>query len=193
MDLVSFARMSHVLEQTKQQQVRALGRLGWAASRIAAAVHADRAILPGSRPRKRTSSRSTMKRGVQVVNERAVHLLVEIRIEGLERALGITEARELVPALEQTVLAPAEFVGTIADMRSRGARSALVGAAFPRRRPCQRSAVAGAPDRVQRDSLGVSCAIDDIAIEGELPNERIDLLERQRHRRPAFEIAAEER
>ena len=37
MDLVSFARMSNVLEQTKQQQVLALGRLGWPVSRIAAA------------------------------------------------------------------------------------------------------------------------------------------------------------
>src|SRR5262249_56185405 len=33
---------------------------------------------------------------------------------------------------------------------------------------------------------------DEIAIEGEPPNEGIDLLERQRRRRPAFEIAAEE-
>ena len=47
MDLVSFARMSNVLEQTKQQQVLALGRLGWPASRIAAAVHVDRATVTG--------------------------------------------------------------------------------------------------------------------------------------------------
>ena len=46
-DLVSFARMSNVLEQTKQQQVLALGRLGWPASRIAAAVHVDRATVTG--------------------------------------------------------------------------------------------------------------------------------------------------
>jgi len=42
---VSFARMSHVLEQTKQQQVLALGQLGWAASRIATAVQVDRATV----------------------------------------------------------------------------------------------------------------------------------------------------
>jgi transposase len=47
MDLVSFARMSNVLEQTKQQQVFALGRLGWPASRIAAAVQVDRATVTG--------------------------------------------------------------------------------------------------------------------------------------------------
>src|SRR5579862_8209161 len=47
MDLVSFARMSNVLEQTKQQQVLALGRLGWPASRIAAAAHVDRATVTG--------------------------------------------------------------------------------------------------------------------------------------------------
>jgi transposase len=37
--------MSHVLEQTKQQQVLALGQLGWPVSRIAAAVHVDRATV----------------------------------------------------------------------------------------------------------------------------------------------------
>ena len=42
---MSFVRMSYVLEQTKQQQVLALGQLGWAVSRIAAAVHVDRATV----------------------------------------------------------------------------------------------------------------------------------------------------
>lgn len=44
-DLVSFARMSYVLEQTKQQQVLALGHLGWPVSRIAAAAQVDRATV----------------------------------------------------------------------------------------------------------------------------------------------------
>lgn len=44
-DLVSFVRMSYVLEQTKQQQVLALGRLGWPVSRIAAATQVDRATV----------------------------------------------------------------------------------------------------------------------------------------------------
>src|SRR5215217_8404362 len=47
MDLVSFARMSNVLEQTKQQQVLALGQLGWPVSRIAAAVQVGRATVTG--------------------------------------------------------------------------------------------------------------------------------------------------
>jgi transposase len=42
---MSFARMSYVLEQTKQQQVLALAQLGWTVSRIAAAVHVDRATV----------------------------------------------------------------------------------------------------------------------------------------------------
>ena len=42
---MSFARMSYVLEQTKQQQVLALGQLGWTVSRIAAAVRVDRATV----------------------------------------------------------------------------------------------------------------------------------------------------
>ena len=45
MDVMSFARMSYVLEQTKQQQVLALAQLGWTVSRIAAAVHVDRATV----------------------------------------------------------------------------------------------------------------------------------------------------
>ena len=42
---MSFARMSYVLEQSKQQQVLALGHLGWTVSRIAATVHVDRATF----------------------------------------------------------------------------------------------------------------------------------------------------
>jgi transposase len=45
MDVMSFARMSYVLEQTKQQQVLALAQLGWPVSRIAAAAHVDRATV----------------------------------------------------------------------------------------------------------------------------------------------------
>ena len=47
----------------------------------------------------------------ELVDERAIHLLVEIKIKGVERALRVTEARELVPALEEAILAPTEFVG----------------------------------------------------------------------------------
>ena len=42
---MSFACMSYVLEQTKQQQVLALAQLGWPVSRIAAAAHVDRATV----------------------------------------------------------------------------------------------------------------------------------------------------
>lgn len=45
MDVMSFACMSYVLEQTKQQQVLALAQLGWTVSRIAAAVRVDRATV----------------------------------------------------------------------------------------------------------------------------------------------------
>ena len=49
-------------------------------------------------------------RGGELVDQRAIHLLVEIEIEGVERAIGIAEAGELVPALEQSVLPAPEFV-----------------------------------------------------------------------------------
>jgi len=47
----------------------------------------------------------------EFVDECAIHLLVEIKVKGVERALRVPEARELVPALEETVLAATEFVG----------------------------------------------------------------------------------
>src|SRR5207247_11424812 len=46
----------------------------------------------------------------ELVDERAIHLLVEIKVKGVERALGVAKAREFVAALEQAVLPPAEFV-----------------------------------------------------------------------------------
>ena len=49
--------------------------------------------------------------GGELVDERAVHLLVEVKIKGVEPALRVTEARELVPAFEEPILTPAEFVG----------------------------------------------------------------------------------
>ena len=50
-------------------------------------------------------------RGGELVDERPIHLLVEIKVKGVERALGITKARELVAAFEQAILPAAEFVG----------------------------------------------------------------------------------
>ena len=49
--------------------------------------------------------------GGELVDQRAIHLLVEIEIEGVERAIRITEARLFVPALEQPVLPAQELVG----------------------------------------------------------------------------------
>lgn len=41
----------------------------------------------------------------ELVDERAIHFLVEIEVEAIERAVGITEAGLFVPALEEAVLA----------------------------------------------------------------------------------------
>jgi hypothetical protein len=49
-------------------------------------------------------------RGGELVDKRPIHLLVEIKVKGVERALRVAEARKLVPALEQPVLPSAEFV-----------------------------------------------------------------------------------
>ena len=60
-------------------------------------------------------------------------------------------------------------------------------------RPCRRAGACGA--RVEFDEIHerVSCLlIDEVAIERELPDERIDLPERERRRGPALEIPAQE-
>ena len=49
--------------------------------------------------------------GGKVVHEAPIHLLVEIKVEAIEGAVGIAEARLFVSPFEQTVLPTEEFVG----------------------------------------------------------------------------------
>src|SRR5712691_7906096 len=49
--------------------------------------------------------------GGQLVDQRPIHLLVEIEIEGIERAIRIAKARQFMPTLEQAVLSPQQLVG----------------------------------------------------------------------------------
>ena len=60
--------------------------------------------------------RETRRRAL--VDERPVHLLVEIKVKGVERPVGIAEARERVPAVKQAILSAPEFVSDQADTRS---------------------------------------------------------------------------
>ena len=48
--------------------------------------------------------------GRQFVDQRAVHLLVEIEIEGIERAVCVAEARLLDPPRDQPILSARELV-----------------------------------------------------------------------------------
>ena len=48
--------------------------------------------------------------GGEFVDERSVHFLVEIEIEFVGGAIGVAEARELVAALEEAILAAPQFV-----------------------------------------------------------------------------------
>ena len=48
--------------------------------------------------------------GGQLVDQRPVHLLVEIQIKGVQRAVGIAEARVLDPPRDQAVLAADQFI-----------------------------------------------------------------------------------
>ena len=47
----------------------------------------------------------------EVVDQGAIHLLVEIEIKAIERAIGIAEAGLFVPPLEQPILSAQELVG----------------------------------------------------------------------------------
>ena len=49
--------------------------------------------------------------GGELVDQHAIHLLVEIEIEAVERAVGIAEAGELVASGQETVFASLQFVG----------------------------------------------------------------------------------
>src|SRR5712691_4538317 len=49
--------------------------------------------------------------GREVVDQCPVHLLVEVKIKAIERAIGIAEAGLFVPALEEPVLSAQELVG----------------------------------------------------------------------------------
>jgi hypothetical protein len=60
--------------------------------------------------------------GGELVDERAIHLLVEIEIKGVERALGVTETRELAPAFEQATW-PSSPCGRDHDARLRRGRA----------------------------------------------------------------------
>ena len=68
-------------------------------------------------------------RGRQLVDERPIHLLVEIEIEGIEGAVRITEARLFVPPLEEPVLSAQELVGD--EHRHEIDRCELLGLGMP--------------------------------------------------------------
>ena len=48
--------------------------------------------------------------GGELIDERAIHLFVEIEIKGVERSIRIAEARQFMAALEEAVLPALEFV-----------------------------------------------------------------------------------
>src|SRR5712691_10130028 len=49
-------------------------------------------------------------RGGQLEDEGAVHLLVEVEVEGVQALADVTEAGQLHPALEEPILAPDQLV-----------------------------------------------------------------------------------
>ena len=93
--------------------------------------------------------------GGQVEDEAAIHLLVEVEVEVVERLVRIAEARLFLPPLQQTVAATREFVGDQTRRSSRWAPSVRPGpgaGGFRARRPCRRDAVVAVHVGVQSDS-----------------------------------------
>ena len=67
--------------------------------------------VPGG-PRKSASSALLNEaRGGELVDQHAIHLLVEIEIKAVERAVGIAEAGELVASGQEPIFASLQFVG----------------------------------------------------------------------------------
>jgi hypothetical protein len=66
-------------------------------------------IEDADRPR-RTPRTTLALGGGELVDQRAIHFFIEVKVKGVERAIGIAEARQLVPALEQAVLSPLQFI-----------------------------------------------------------------------------------
>ena len=88
--------------------------------------------VPGG-PRKSTSSRwRDEARGGQLVDEGAVHLLVEVEIEAVERAVGVAEAGQLDAAGEEPVLAAQQLVGDERRDEVEGGHLVGLGLAQPR-------------------------------------------------------------
>ena len=85
--------------------------------------------------------------GRQFVDQRAVHLLVELEIEGVERAIGIAEARLFQAALEEAVLSTQEPSETRIDTRSIGASDSVWAC---RKRVSRTAAMPGQAELVER-------------------------------------------
>lgn len=64
----------------------------------------------------------------QLVDEMAIHLLVELEVEGVERLTGIAKARLLAAALEQPIGTTRELVAH--ELRQDRTRTALAGSEF---------------------------------------------------------------
>ncbi len=68
-------------------------------------------------------------RGGEIVDQRAVHLLVEIEIKRVEGTVGVPKAGLLVPTRKEAVLAPLEFVGD--ERRDKVERREVPGLGLP--------------------------------------------------------------
>jgi hypothetical protein len=84
----------------------------------------------------------------QVVNECAVHFLIEIKVEAVERAIGIAKARVAVAALGEPILATEELVGDQRRDQIDGRHCVGPGLAAPRFEDGRHTREAEFPERV---------------------------------------------
>ena len=136
--------------------------------------------------------------GGELKDQPAIHLLVEVEVERVEGLAAIAEAGLRDAALEEPVLAAQELVlderGEEVDGGQR-ARSGPRAAAARARRPCRSSGAGAGRVAARRGScreLLLGLARDHVAVVGEVTDERIDLAEREGHRRVPLEVAPHE-
>ena len=118
-----------------------------------------------------------MKRaGGELVDERAVHLLVEVEVEAVERAVRVAEARLLVRRSKSRSWRRSELVGDERGDEVDGRQLFGLRLAQPGFEDVGHAGEAELAERViEFDEVHVGspvAAIDEIAVEGELADER---------------------
>ena len=134
--------------------------------------------------------------GGELEDERAVDFLVEGEVEAVEGAVGVAESGLLVSPGEEAVLTALELVGDERGDEVDGGHLLDLGLLQARVEDIGHAGEAQlAEGLVEFDEIhdeSPVSAIDEIAVEGQFPDEGVDLPQRERRRGPAVEVAPHE-